>query len=157
MTQVQKQEMKSTRVYSSVGSGKSRHVEYKWSDKFNCMIPFMGDEFNLYEQIQLSKTSCDLDMIIKRAKAGDTSVLNVRAGSYADVSTIPDNLNDLNALHNRINDSFNNFPKEIKDLFGGKLDNFSNAVADGSYEKTINDYYTAINQNKQDKEVKENV
>lgn len=130
---------------TSSGSKFSRNVEYKFDTKLNCMVPYLGEKFNLYEQIQLSKTQVDLDNIIKRARAGDTSVLHMRNGSFADVSDIPDNLNDLNSLHATIEEQFNALSPELRNLFGNSVESFGNSVANGSYNDTINNYVNALN------------
>ena len=140
---------------SNPGSHYKQDILYKFDVKANCMVPYLGDKYDLYEQIQLAKTQVDLDMIIKRAKAGDTSVLNVRQANYADVSNIPDNLNDLNDLYHGIDDNFNKLSQPIKDLFGNNIDVFASAVADGSYQDKISNYVKNLKNN--NSEVTDNV
>lgn len=139
---------------SNPGSHYKRDVCYKFDVKANYMVPYFGDKYDLYEQIQLAKSQVDLDMIIKRAKAGDTSVLNVNVANYGDISNIPDNMNDLNDLYRSIDSNFGSLPSQIKNLFANDVEVFSKAVANGSYQDTINNYLKALNEKK---EVKDNV
>lgn len=136
------------------GSHYKQDILYKFDVKYNCMVPYYGDKYDLYEKIQLAKTQVDLDMIVKRAKAGDMSVLNVKVANYGDVSNIPDNMNDLNDLYRSIDSNFASLPGEIKNLFGNDVESFSKAVANGSYQDTINTYLASLNKKE---EVKTNV
>lgn len=145
------------RLYSNPGTMYKQDIEYKYNDKLGYMEPFFGEKYNLYEKIQLAKSTVDLDMIIKRAKAGDMSVLNVRQANYADVSEIPDNINDLNALENSISDSFNKLDPNVRALFGNDVSAFANAVSNGSYIETINNYVSALNSKTEVKEGDANV
>lgn len=129
---------------SNVGSHYKQDILYKFDVKSNCMVPYLGEKYDQYEKIQLAKTQVDLDTIIKRAKAGDTSVLNVNNANYGDISNMPDNLNDLNDLYRSIDSNFNSLPKEIRNLFGDDIEVFSKGVASGSYQKTINDYFSSL-------------
>lgn len=143
---------------SSSGSHFKQDIKYKFDVKSNCMVPYYGEKYDQYERIQLAKTQVDLDMIIKRAKAGDTSVLNVKQANYVDISKLPDNLNDLNDLYLSIDSNFNSLPKEIKNLFGDDVEVFSKAVSNGSYQDTINNYVSSFKKSIEDKkEVKVDV
>lgn len=129
---------------SNVGSHFRQDVCYKWSEKDNCMIPYFGDKYSLYDKIQLAKSQVDIDMILKRAKAGDTSVLHVRNEYYGDISDIPDNMNDLHQLNESISKSFDTLDPNIKALFNNDLGVFSQAVANGSFNDTINSYLESL-------------
>lgn len=137
---------------SNPGSHFKQDILYKYDVKCNYMVPYFGDKYDLYEKIQLAKSQVDLDMIIKRAKAGDTSVLNVNVAHYGDISNIPNNMNDLNDLYRSIDSSFNSLPKEIKVLFGSDVEVFSSAVANGSYQDTINNFLNTLKKSDEKKE-----
>ena len=129
---------------SNPGTHFKRDVLYKFDVAVNCMVPYFGEKYDQYEKTQLAKSQVDLDMIIKRAKAGDLSVLNVKQAHYGDVSTMPDNLNDLNDLYHSIDSNFSNLPKVIKNLFSDDVEVFSKAVASGTYKDTINNYINSL-------------
>ena len=129
---------------SNPGCRYKQDIKYKYDVKVNGMVPYLGEKYDMYEKIQLAKTQVDLDMIIKRAKAGDISVLNVNLEHYGDISSIPDNMNDLNDLYRSIDSNFNSLPKYIRSLFGDSVDSFAKAVSDGSYQDIINNFVSAL-------------
>lgn len=139
-----KSEEKNLVGVSNPGTHFKRDVCYKFDVTVDCMVPYFGEKYNQYEKVQLAKSQVDLDMIIKRARSGDLSVLNVRQAHYGDISNMPDNLNDLNNLYHSIDSNFGSLPKEIKSLFGNDIEVFSKAVASGSYQETINNYFSNL-------------
>lgn len=71
-----------------------------------------------YEDIQSWKATCDMSTIIERyIRTGDSSILNQRAGFYADVTQLPTNYAELaNTLRNA-DLFFNALPAEVKQQF----------------------------------------
>lgn len=71
-----------------------------------------------YEDIQAWKATCDMSTIIERyIRTGDSSILNQRAGFYADVTQLPTNYAELaNTLQNA-DFFFNALPAEVKQQF----------------------------------------
>lgn len=71
-----------------------------------------------YEDIQAWKATCDMSTIIERyIRTGDSSILNQRAGFYADVTQLPTNYAELaNTLQNA-DLFFNALPAEVKQQF----------------------------------------
>lgn len=71
-----------------------------------------------YEDIQAWKATCDMSTIIERyIRTGDSSILNQRAGFYADVTHLPTNYAELaNTLQNA-DLFFNALPAEVKEQF----------------------------------------
>ena len=123
---------------SSSGSKFYIPVVYKYSEEDKCFIPVEGKKVNRYEMIQASKSSCDINYIVKRALAGDNTALNVRVPQYADVSEVPDNLNDLHEMNIEAINNFSKLDPNIKKLFNNDVQTFINAVSDGSYINVIN-------------------
>lgn len=68
-----------------------------------------------YEDIQAWKATCDMSTIIERyIRTGDSSILNQRAGFFADVTQLPTNYAELaNTLQNA-DMFFNALPADIK-------------------------------------------
>lgn len=82
--------------------------------------------------------------------------MHVSSPTYADISDIPDNLNDM---HNLVNIGINGFykmSKEFRDIFDNDFDKFSNAVDDNSYIDTINKYIESKNLDNVEKKESEN-
>lgn len=86
-------------------------------------------EYSIYDEIQAYKDVCDLHKILERyAKTGDESILNKRAGVYADISDMPTNFGDymrmaasgqalLDSLPEAAREAFNSDPNGfIKDI-----------------------------------------
>ena len=57
---------------------------------------------NLYELIQASKESTDINYIVDRMAKGDNSLLNVRKGIFADVSEMPKDVFELGEMSKTI-------------------------------------------------------
>lgn len=71
-----------------------------------------------YEEIQAWKATCDMSSIIERyIRTGDSSLLNQRAGFYADVTALPKDYIELaNTLKNADN-FFNALPVDVREKF----------------------------------------
>jgi len=140
---------------SSSGSPYYTPVDYKYSEDDKCFIPIQGKTINRYEMIQASTPATDINYIVKRALAGDITALHVNNSTYADISDIPDNLNDM---HNLVNIGINGFykmSKEFRDIFDNDFEKFSEAVNDNSYIDTINKYVDSKNLENDNVEKKE--
>lgn len=123
---------------SSIGDKFYTPIEYEYSQEHKCFIPVSGKKINRYEMIQASKGSCDINYIVKRALAGDNTALNVRVPSYADVSEVPDNLNDLNNMNLEAINSFAKLDPNLRSLFDNDVDKFISSINDGTYIDVIN-------------------
>lgn len=145
-----KKEVKEEIGVSSSGSRFYVPIEYYYDEDVKCMCPKFGKPLDRYEMIQACKPSCDINYIVSRALAGDQSVLHVNEESYADISDIPDNLNDLQAMQKDAISSFDSLDPKIKVLFDNNVDKFIDALNDGSYQQII---ANSLNK-KEEKEVK---
>ena len=135
---IKKEEVKKEVIgVSSSGSPFYTPIEYYYDESIKCMVPKFGKPLNRYEMIQACKPSCDINYIVSRALAGDQSVLNVCQGDYADITDIPDNLNDLQAMQKDAISSFDNLDPKIKVLFNNDVDLFINALNNGTYQEII--------------------
>ena len=65
-------------------------------------------------QQHLSKM-CDINTMISRAIAGDTSVF--RRGEYADVSRMPDEVQEVLNIGNRAREAFEALPAELRAVY----------------------------------------
>ena len=66
------------------------------------------------EMIDASAESCDLNIIIARVNAGETELLNQRAGFYGDVSKMPMTLQEIMQTRIDARQMYNNLPDEQK-------------------------------------------
>lgn len=74
-------------------------------------------EVNIYEMIQASAESCEIQNILRRAAEGDTGVLNIVNGQYIDVTGAPSSLAEAQQFVIRAKDEFDKLPKEIRYQF----------------------------------------
>lgn len=65
-------------------------------------------------QQHLSKM-CDINNMIARAIAGDTSV--IRRGSYADVSQMPDDIQEVLNIGNRAREAYEALPADLRAVY----------------------------------------
>lgn len=65
-------------------------------------------------QQHLSKM-CDINTMIARAIAGDTSV--IRRGSYADVSQMPDDMQEVLNIGNRAREAYEALPADLRAVY----------------------------------------
>lgn len=74
-------------------------------------------EINIYEQIQASAESCEIQTILRRAAEGDTNILNIVNGQYIDVTGAPSSLAEAQQFVIRAKDEFDKLPKDIRYKF----------------------------------------
>ena len=130
---------------SSSGSPYYVPIEYEYSEKDKCFVPKSGKKVNRYEMIQASKPSCDINYIVKRALAGDYTALNVNTPNYADISEVPNNLNDLHSMNVQAINSFSQLDPNIRKLFNNDVDVFIEAINNGTYANVINEALSVKN------------
>lgn len=138
---------------SSSGTNLYYKIKYKWSEEDKCMIPYFDKAVDMFKMIQASKNSTDINAIVQRAAAGDVSVLNVKNGSYADISDMPDNLNDMHSVNTEALNSFAKLDPNIQVLFDNDYNKFAEAVENGTYVNIINQ--AILNKNSKQVEEKE--
>lgn len=89
----------------------------------NIKLEIIGKE-DTDEMIQSYAESCDISVILARASAGDTSVLNQRVGSYGDFTQMPKTFAEMLQLQIDANNMFNSLPVEIKKKFDNDANKF---------------------------------
>lgn len=74
-------------------------------------------EVNIYEKIQASAESCDIQNILRRAAEGDMSVLNKTVGNYIDVVDAPSSLAEAQQFVINAKAEFDRLDKDIRAKF----------------------------------------
>ena len=100
-------------------SGEKTRPNYKPMYNDNGSYTLVEDGIiHSYEDIQAWRATCDMSIIIERyIRTGDSSILNQRAGFYADVTQLPTNYAELaNTLQNA-DLFFNALPAKVKEQF----------------------------------------
>lgn len=72
---------------------------------------------NVYEKIQSSRESCEIQTILRRAAEGDMGVLNMVNAQYLDITGAPTSLAQAQQFVIRVNNEFEKLPKEMKAKF----------------------------------------
>ena len=122
---------------SSSGSRYYTPIEYVYDEKAKCHVPTFGKKMDRYAMIQACKPTCDINYIYQRAKAGDLSVLNMHVPTYADVSDVPDNLNDLHQMNVEAINGFYKLDPNIRKLFNNDVDYFIESMNNGKVNDVI--------------------
>lgn len=122
---------------SSSGSRYFTPIEYKYDEEAKCHVPVNGKKIDRYAMIQASKPTCDINYIYNRAKAGDLSVLNMQVPTYADVSEVPNNLNDLHQMNVEAINGFYKLDPAIRNLFNNDVDYFIESMNNGKVNDII--------------------
>lgn len=79
---------------------------------------------SLYDFIQSYKESCDINVILARFSAGDTTALAKRQMFYADLTEFPTTYADVvNTMHGA-EDYFTHLPVEVRAKFGHDFNKF---------------------------------
>lgn len=74
-------------------------------------------KINIYERIQSSKDSTDINNILRRAAEGDYNVLNMVSGNYLDIVDAPSSLAEAQRFVIKAKAEFDNLPKEVRAKF----------------------------------------
>lgn len=78
-------------------------------------------ETNVYEIIQSHKEECDINLMMQRFAAGDTSVVRKDA-KYIDTSELPTTIHEYFNLMNAQREKFNALPVAIKQAFDNSFE-----------------------------------
>lgn len=130
-------------VVSSSGTKYYTPIEYVYDEGCKTYVPKEGKKLNRFEMIQASAPSCDINVIMKRAMAGDVTILTAMEkganfeGNYSDISEIPDNINDINQLNVQAMNSFYQMDPNIRKLFDNDYTKFAEAYSNGTWVDVI--------------------
>lgn len=153
-----------TNISSNSGSRYLDLFHFEYNDKGEkFLVPY--DKKDVYAEIQTYAHDNDIYVLLKKYLGGDLTALDKNKGFYADITNVPNNINDW---HNRIEqgkDIFNGLPIEFKEMFGNDVNQFMTSIAEGSFENKLKDYKDSLskakepitqNVGKTESEVKEN-
>lgn len=74
-------------------------------------------EKNIYEMIQADADSADIKKILQAVARGDLNALHQREAVYADVTTMPKSMMEMQNLIIKAKDEFYKMPVEVRKLF----------------------------------------
>lgn len=104
------------KIFSKSGSPEKIHYDGKIDEKGIIQLIETGKD-NIYLQIQAEADSCNIDILLKRFKAGDEQALQRAQFFYGDVSAIPVSPNEILNTVNGAKESFEKMPLEIREKF----------------------------------------
>lgn len=115
------------RVEINTRSGNAYRPDRKGvlDSKGNIIVKEKGTPINQYAYINSFADSCDINVLVARFRAGDQTALNQRAGAYLDISAIPDNFNDVYAMHYQLEQYFNTLPASVRASFDNSVFEFA--------------------------------
>lgn len=83
-----------------------------------------GEFINVYDKIQADYPSTDINLLMERFALGETDVINVRDGFYADVSKMPKTYAELFQLNEDAIRYFDELPTDLKEMFNNSYTEF---------------------------------
>lgn len=122
--------------HSETGDGFETEFEYTFDEKGKKIRRVKG-KINVYEKIQASLPSTDINSILIRVANGEANLINVPNLGFIDTSNLPLDENQRIDMVSKAKDSFEKMSPEIKAAFGNSFGKFYKAVADGVAEKSI--------------------
>lgn len=67
-------------------------------------------------------------------------------GEVMDVTGLPRNIHEYEALHNRMKNEYEKLPSDLKTLFNNDFDQFSKSWKTGQIGTVLDTYYKSLNQ-----------
>ena len=141
----------------SAGSRKKTVFKYVYSEKHGCPRRVENGEIDIQDMIQAYADDVDFKAIGKMlvdTRDNVKSHFTDMNGEVMDVTGLPRNIHEYEALHNKMKSSFEALPDEVKVLFNNDLDVFKTAWQSGSLG-SIFETYEKSQQVTQESEAKE--
>lgn len=123
----------SGQIRSCTETGSPMQDEYGYEiDKYGRKILVKTGETNLYEKIQESLEETKIENIIARVTTGDTSMLRPD-GIYGDLTDIPNNLIEARQQMQKLENVWNELPRDIKEKYNFNVEEFVGAAGSDSW------------------------
>lgn len=81
-------------------------------------------KYDLYDEIQSYKDSCDVKTILARFHSGETDVLEKYTGAYLDTTEFPKTYAEFQQHLINANNMFDSLPSEMKQKFNNSVSEF---------------------------------
>lgn len=96
---------------------------------------------NIQEIIDSHSDEVDINVLIARFQAGDTSVLNKRAGQYGDFTQFPKTYAEILQLEINSRNFFDSLPVEVKQKFNNDANQFFAQTGSEEWQKIMSTVY----------------
>lgn len=111
------------RVRSNVGS--RFHDVYTPVYDHNGVLDLeVSGQDDIYDMIQSHAESCDINVLLARYAAGDTTVLSQRQGLYIDATGLPHTYAEMLNAVVAAESTFNSLPVDVRAQFGHSFERF---------------------------------
>ena len=117
------------------GDRKKPVYKYVYDEKYGCPRRVLNGYSDWFDYIQASADDVDFKSIGKMLVDNRNNVVShfiSKDGEVFDATGLPRNIHEVNALHNKMMDSFNNLDPEIKVLFNNDFEVFRKAYKHGN-------------------------
>lgn len=131
--------MENKRFFTPSGSKDRLIFQPTFTQSGARVLVCVGKE-SIHDYIQSFKESTDMNVIMKRFQLGDTSVLNVNRGVYADVTGAPKTLADFLNAQIVSNQLFDKLPMDVRSAFGNDANKFFVTYGSPEWLETLSKY-----------------
>lgn len=143
-------------IFSNAGKKEKLIYKYVYDEKHGCPRRVKNGVVNIDDFIQQSADTVDFKAIgqmLVDTRDNVVSHFSSVEGETIDLTGQPRNIHEFEALHNKIKSSYENYPDELKALFGS-YEGFVTAYKSGTVGKIIENHYNV--QAQKNPEVKPN-
>lgn len=118
-------------------TGKPIKNEYGYEiDSYGRKVLVKTGETNLYKEIQMNLESTQIENILQRTAAGDTSMLRPD-GIYADLTEMPSNLIEARASIQKLENTWNGLTQELRNKYNNSIEDFINSAGKEEWLKDM--------------------
>ena len=131
--------------YASAGKKLKKVYKYVYSEELQCPRRVENGFINVDEMIQSYKDDVDFAALGKMLVTNKENVIDHFAlnGEIQDVTGLPRNIHEYEALYNKMKEEYEKIPEELKSMFGS-FDGFSEAWRSNRIGSMIDTYYKSI-------------
>lgn len=133
-------------LHSSCGSAEKTVFKYVYSEKHGCPRRVPNGKVNVQELIQSYADDVDFKAIGKMLVDTRDNVVSHFTdvnGEVVDVTGLPRNIHEFEALHNKMKAKYDELPEQLKNLFGG-FDGYKTAYSNGKMTEILNTYVKSL-------------
>lgn len=124
------------------GNRKKPVYKYAYDEKYGCPRRVLNGYTDIQEFIQMSADDVDFSAIGKMLVDTKKNVVDhftTKDGKVLDLTGQPRNIHEYAAMHNKLTESYNALPDDIRGLFGS-FDSFRAAYINGSMKNVLTTY-----------------
>lgn len=150
---------KITRCHAYSGKKDKIAFKYEYSEKHGCPRRVQNGKVNFDDMIQSYSDDVDFKAIGKMLVDTRDNVVSHfdLNGEVMDVTGLPRNIHEYEALHNKMKSEYEKLPDDLKTLFNNDFDQFSKSWKTGQIGSVMDTYYKSLAGGQVTEEKKEEV